>query len=317
MLALTGSLGVARAAEPPATRHALAVTLGTVPTRVALDRVTSVRGTVTDRATGRPAAQVRVALQIGSPRGWAAPAGAVAVTDARGRFTLRAPTHYYGTHRFRAYVAAQPLGPDLSGLAAGSAVRSVTVPVPYRPAGRASAGAAYPEHFDPCRPVPYRINYAGAPRNARSLVAMALAKARAATGLTFVYAGSTSGVPFSSQPRNGMPERGIGFAWSTPRQVSQLAGGNIGVGGGWWTGDEGLTSAGVSIDRTFTFRPGWTGPNSIGGLLLHELGHALGLKHVNDRAQQMYPTEVGAPNGNYNAGDLAALRRIGLDSGCR
>lgn len=304
----------ASAADAVPTRHGVRLALAGVPARAALNRSVEVTGTALDPVTGRPLPGVRVVLEVRTRRGWDAPPATPAVSDSRGGFTIDAPTYYYGRHVFRARVA----GPASRSQAAltPSVERAVTVPLPYRPAGRASSGRLSGARFDPCHPIPFRINYAGAPRNARRLVVDALAKARAATGLTFTYAGRYSGTPFSRQRGGGLPSEGIGFAWATPRQVPGLAGATIGLGGGGWAVNGRRMSSGVVIDRTFRFRSGWTRPNSIGSLLLHELGHALGLEHVKDRSQQMYPLDVGAPNGNYNRGDLAALRKVGLDAGC-
>jgi hypothetical protein len=325
-LLLAAALGVAlpggsAAAATPrgasaTTTHTVVVGLSGVPARVALNRRVPVTGVVTDVTAGRPLADAPVVLQVQSARGWATTPGTAAVTDAHGRFVLPAPTFYYGRHVFRALVAARSVAAGTVTAAAGSPARAVTVPLPYRPAGRASAGRVEPTRFDPCAPIPYRINYAGAPRRARALVAAALGRARAATGLTFTYAGSYAGVPFSRQSNGGLPSTGIGFAWTTAGQVRGLAGSAIGLGGGGWSAGARRTSSGVVIDRAFRYRSGWTGTNSIGGLLLHEIGHALGLEHVNDRTQQMYPRDIGAPNGNYNRGDLTALRKVGLDAGC-
>jgi len=312
--ALSAMVGPAATAAAPVP-HPVSVSLSGVPGTVALNRRIPVTGTVVDATVHAPVAGARVALEVQSSRGWASPPGTSAVTDAHGRFTLSAPTFYYGRHVFRVSVAAHA-GVDAAIAAGSSTAGVVTVPVPYRAAGRASSGRSDATRFDPCEPVPYRINFAGAPRNARALVTAALGRARAATGLTFTYAGSYSGVPFSRQRNGGLPSSGIGFAWSTSRTVSGLAGATIGLGGGGWAVNDRRTSSGVVIDRSFRFRQGWTGANSIGGLLLHELGHALGLEHVKDRSQQMYPLDIGAPNGNYNRGDLAALRRVGLDAGC-
>ncbi|GAA1952695.1 hypothetical protein GCM10009798_09900 [Nocardioides panacihumi] len=317
LLAIPGLPGLAGSAATAAapTPHPVSVGVSVIPGTAALNRRVPVAGTVVDATTHGPVAGVRVALEIRSAHGWARPPGAAVVTDDHGRFTLNAPTFYYGRHVFRVAAAAH-VGVDATIAAGASAAGAVTVPMPYRPAGRASAGRTDSTQFDPCEPIPVRINYAGAPRNAHALVAAALTRARAATGLTFTYAGRYSGVPFSRQRNGGLPPSGIGFAWSTSRTVSGLAGPTIGLGGGGWAINDRRTSSGVVIDRSFHFRQGWTGPNSIGGLLLHELGHALGLEHVKDRSQQMYPLDIGAPNGNYNRGDLAALRRVGLDAGC-
>jgi predicted Zn-dependent protease len=43
-------------------------------------------------------------------------------------------------------------------------------------------------------------------------------------------------------------------------------------------------------------------------IVLHELGHALGLAHVSDPAQLMYPTQSGV--WDFAAGDLAGLAQL-------
>ena len=44
-------------------------------------------------------------------------------------------------------------------------------------------------------------------------------------------------------------------------------------------------------------------------MILHELGHVMGLEHVDDPVQLMYP-EIDAPDG-LAAGDLFGLRELG------
>ena len=49
-------------------------------------------------------------------------------------------------------------------------------------------------------------------------------------------------------------------------------------------------------------------------MILHELGHVMGLEHVDDPVQLMYP-EIGAPDG-LAAGDLNGLYQLGK-AACR
>ena len=55
--------------------------------------------------------------------------------------------------------------------------------------------------------------------------------------------------------------------------------------------------------------------DAIGATLLHELGHLLGLAHVEDVSQLM-STDPGSGPVVLCAGDLAGLRAIGAQSGC-
>jgi predicted Zn-dependent protease len=46
------------------------------------------------------------------------------------------------------------------------------------------------------------------------------------------------------------------------------------------------------------------------GVILHELGHLVGLGHVKDKRQNMYPV-ISSRNIHYAAGDLAGLTLLG------
>jgi hypothetical protein len=49
-------------------------------------------------------------------------------------------------------------------------------------------------------------------------------------------------------------------------------------------------------------------------VFLHELGHMMGLGHVNDPAQLMYP--VATTRTAYGTGDLEGLYHLGTPAGC-
>ncbi len=52
-------------------------------------------------------------------------------------------------------------------------------------------------------------------------------------------------------------------------------------------------------------------------MLQRELGHVMGLGHVTDPLQHMYPaiTGNGSPPLQWGAGDLTGLRKVGLTAG--
>lgn len=90
--------------------------------------------------------------------------------------------------------------------------------------------------YDPCRPVHYVIRESATPRGGNELIHAAVEEASRATGLQFVYDGTTDEFPVrrrqSYQPdRYGDRWAPILIAWSDPSEVSGLAGDVIGLGG--------------------------------------------------------------------------------------
>ena len=73
----------------------------------------------------------------------------------------------------------------------------------------------------------------------------------------------------------------------------------------------------IVMDADATATPGFGYRYAHGSVLLHELGHIMGLDHVKDPDQLMYSGRY--PNyglHDFGAGDLEGLRRIGMDAGC-
>ena len=72
------------------------------------------------------------------------------------------------------------------------------------------------------------------------------------------------------------------------------------------------------LDSTAKLPGGFAGggrQSTRGSLLLHELGHAIGLDHMTDKRQVMYPV-ILPQAAQYASGDLRGLAAVGAAQGC-
>jgi predicted Zn-dependent protease len=100
-----------------------------------------------------------------------------------------------------------------------------------------------------------------------------------------------------------------------------LAGAVLGYGGStsYWTSasDQAYVTGEVVFDRDLSLvHPGFGAGLSRGNLVQHELGHVVGLDHVQDRAQVMFPSISDKSPDGYGAGDRAGLAQLGAQAGC-
>jgi hypothetical protein len=220
------------------------------------------------------------------------------------------------------YWLATASGGVLSGTGTGGPGADSYAFLSYRSAG-------VPVRYNPCSVIRYVINPAGAPAGALDLVEPAFANLAAMTGLSFQFAGWTG----EEHVRIGSGNRPLVqsgtwapvlVSWVSESQEPLLAGAVLGYGGStsvWSTADASYDKAYVSgelvLDRDPSGIPAVFGSGAtMGNLLLHEMGHLVGLDHVGDPAQLMYPALSGsAPNG-YGAGDRSGLARLGSAGGC-
>ncbi|SEI79960.1 Matrixin [Arthrobacter sp. yr096] len=177
-----------------------------------------------------------------------------------------------------------------------------------------------PLAYSPCRPIHYVVNSDLASASWQPLVDEAVRRASVATGLKFIFDGPSSEVPSTNragyQPaRYGDRWAPVLIAWSTPEQVPRLTGQTVGLGGsssiGLSNGYKAYVTGTVSLDA-----PQFAGivdtPNGqeIGvAVIMHELGHLLGLDHVDDPRQLMYDQASWVRD--YAAGDRTGLARLG------
>lgn len=299
-------------APPSGDKIASTVTL-TEPgdTAVAAGRALTASGTV----GGLDPAGRTVRLELDTRHGWMGVG--TATTDATGRYAVAVPTDWYYSGALRATV----LGTDTDAAATSTHTFTMRVRPDYTPGGHADQWNAFPgvEHYrwDPCRSYTYKVNLAGAPERALAQVRQAFAQVHAATGLTFVYDGDTSAIPYRTDGR-GRKRSGadLTLAFAGDRQVRGLSGNVIGLGG-WLNGyDNAIQEGAAVLDRTAHLRSGFGKGATWGSLLLHELGHAMNLDHAAERNEVMHSGLGDFSPGSYQAGDLTGLSRLGAMGGC-
>lgn len=176
-----------------------------------------------------------------------------------------------------------------------------------------------PRRWDPCAPIRYVVSGNQPFAGASDALTSAIDEVSADTGLQFVDVGTTTEVPTerrsSYQPkRYGNRWAPVLIAWTDPTVVPRLAGNVVGLGGGssaTLDGQARLVSGTVFFDDPDLARMAQRRDGTVEAreVMLHELGHLVGLAHVKAATQVMYPN--ARPLAHYSAGDRRGLAILG------
>jgi hypothetical protein len=244
------------------------------------------------------------------------------------------------------------LGVDVGVLGRGATARGVTAVTDSSPVGRASPLTAQQavEHdadvhgfafldppdmngqvsrWDPCRPIHYVVNLqAAGPAGALADIKRAVTEVAAISGIRFVYDGSTDEAP--SDRRKDV--RRVHGRWQfspvliaiVPSLLYSGDGGDrdstaftqpdrYSFAAGDWSE---IVSGEIVVDSGALSDAGFDDPDALGPTMLHELGHLVGLDHVD----ALHAHEIMQPDGggavDFGPGDVAGLRYLGRTYGC-
>ncbi|MEP7036054.1 MAG: hypothetical protein ABI934_10735 [Actinomycetota bacterium] len=217
----------------------------------------------------------------------------------------------------------------ISSPASVASAATATYSVQYLTLGN---GHRVVSRWNPCRTHTYKVNLASVPSATRAAV---LVEAETAvrvlglkTGMAFTYMGATTEVPRVGSYARQSAE--IIIAFTSPAKTNYLVGTADAYGGNTafmksassgttTTYSAGITKGFVVVDTARLmgkYKAGFGAGARRGNLLLHELGHVVGLNHVSNAHLLMNPMLSAYSPSGYAVGDAAGLSVVGRKAGC-
>ncbi len=246
-----------------------------------------------------------------------------------GAMPLGTPADDSARHRRRARRTTGPVLPGLliSGILAGLVMLHDPGMTGYRfrqlvdhLAGRDAGSYAFvvttasgdPVGWNHCQPIHYVVNPVGAPEDWADIVRDGVDTISDASGFKFQYDGTSIERSFESRRVDVKDPPPVLIAWAGSDEVPDLQGPTAGIGGGSPAQVRNrvqFVTGLVVLDAEAYDRMELTGDFESEILILaHELGHVLGLDHVDDTGELMNAEYRGQTG--FGPGDLEGLEKL-------
>jgi hypothetical protein len=182
-----------------------------------------------------------------------------------------------------------------------------------------------PARWNPCEPIHYTVNLDGTDPSALDDVAEAVRRISSATGVAFIYDGTTDERPVDNrdpvQPdRYGSGWAPVLIAWAgedetdIPFETDQDEQAVAVARPFFDAADPVIVTGWIVVNEDAFLQPGFSSPGSRGVTVLHELGHIMGLGHTDSEAEVMHPS--GGFATDLGPGDRVGLAELGIEAGC-
>ena len=169
-----------------------------------------------------------------------------------------------------------------------------------------------PVGWDHCESIHYVVNPAGGPPDWENTVEDGIEEISEASGFSFTFDGTTKQRDFDQPLTDPVNPPPVIIGWADSTEVPDLKGSTAGIGGSTpvRTGGRVHFATGVVVlDSEAYDQMEVSGETTAERLILaHELGHVLGLDHVDDIGELMNAEYVGQRG--FGSGDREGLRQL-------
>src|SRR5437867_2667904 len=187
-----------------------------------------------------------------------------------------------------------------------------------------------PYRWDPCQPIHWSMHLQYAPAGAQAVVEQAIGRVADATGIRFIYDGPTDLNIGTYQERYFMPTdvtRSLWLPvlidWMPHEQFVSHVGTSGALAYGYPVDGQDADlytyrSGAILIDAGQSIPVDFAGRFSLGPVVMHEMGHVIGLGHVAEGNELMWSPQVPGASQfpdlsetTYGPGDRQGLRELG------